>query len=101
MFLKSSDRVAHDVCSPFDDSSGQSVDHVLCLSEFFDLNPDSEFRCFVKNGSLIGVSQRDVTQYYPQLRGEEARIRGMCSEFFSRYVQTRFKLCKCCRVDRL
>ena len=58
LLLKSSDRVAHDICSAFDsciDRPRQEVSYVLVLKTYYDIKPEREFRCFVKGHELIGT----------------------------------------------
>jgi hypothetical protein len=33
----------------------------------YNLRPEREFRCFVRGGALVGASQRDISQHFPQL----------------------------------
>ena len=57
LLLKSSDRIAHDICNAFDGCQGsppQEFKYVLVLKKFYDLKPEREFRCFVKGHDLVG-----------------------------------------------
>lgn len=59
LLLKSSDRIAHDICNAFDscrDQPQQNVPYVLVLKKYYDLKPEREFRCFVQGHDLIGMS---------------------------------------------
>ncbi|KAG2441184.1 hypothetical protein HXX76_004036 [Chlamydomonas incerta] len=40
---------------------------VLVLKKYQQLRPEREFRCFVRAGRLVAVSQRDVSQAFPAL----------------------------------
>ena len=58
LLLKSSDRVAHDICNAFDSCGGQpqqDVPYTLVLKKYYDLKPEREFRCFVQGHDLIGM----------------------------------------------
>ncbi|KAL3153525.1 hypothetical protein ABBQ38_011856 [Trebouxia sp. C0009 RCD-2024] len=93
LLLKSSDRVAHDICNAFDsciDSPEQEVPYVLVLKTYYDLKPEREFRCFVKGHDLIGACQRDVTQYFPALHGQADDIEELILEFFEEHIQHKF-----------
>eukprot|EP00210_Caulerpa_lentillifera_P004283 g4086.t1 len=94
LFLRSSDRIAHDICSPFDDPSVSvsDLEFALCLKKYNELHHQSEFRCFVSNDQLIGISQRDITQYYPQLQGEEENTKRKCCAWFDKHIKSVFDL---------
>ncbi len=58
LLLKSSDRVAHDICNAFNsclDRPKQEIPHVLVLKKCYDLKSEREFRCFVQGHDLIGM----------------------------------------------
>ncbi|KAA6426686.1 MAG: cell division cycle protein [Trebouxia sp. A1-2] len=93
LLLKSSDRVAHDICNAFDSCEGQpqqDVPYTLVLKKYYDLKPEREFRCFVQGHDLIGVSQRDVTQHFPALADEASDLEEIILEFFEEHVQHKF-----------
>lgn len=57
LLLKSSDRIAHDICHAFDSCSDrphEPVHWVLVLKKQYDLKSDREFRCFIKSHDLVG-----------------------------------------------
>lgn len=98
MLLKSSDRVAHDICNAFDhcpDPAAPPVDYVLALRKWQNLRPESEFRCFIRNNALVGISQREVTQFFPQLSGREDDIESVIDDFFEEHVRKKFPLGNC------
>ncbi|KAL0048552.1 hypothetical protein WJX82_005697 [Trebouxia sp. C0006] len=93
LLLKSSDRVAHDICNTFDSCGGQpqqDVPYTLVLKKYYDLKPEREFRCFVQGHDLIGVSQRDVTQHFPALADEASDLEEIVLEFFEEHIQHKF-----------
>lgn len=71
LLLKSSDRVAHDICHAFDACAPgrdpqrlqQQVQHSLALRKWVPLQPEREFRCFVRRRELIG--ERSTRYPYP------------------------------------
>ncbi|KAJ9505991.1 hypothetical protein QJQ45_016979 [Haematococcus lacustris] len=88
LMLKSSDRVAHDLelleaaaaapplgaAAPHDlGHAGQthtaqvSYQPMLVLRKWYELRPEREWRCFVRNHQLVAICQRDPTQHFPQL----------------------------------
>ena len=57
LLLKSSDRVAHDICHAFDGCEAPPkgpVQHALALRKWVALRPERELRCFVRQRELIG-----------------------------------------------
>ena len=57
LLLKSSDRVAHDICHAFDSCEtvpSSAVPHMLALRKWVALRPERELRCFVRQRELIG-----------------------------------------------
>ena len=57
LLLKSSDRIAHDICHAFDGCNPKPPDppqYALVLKKFYDLKPEREFRCFVRDRDLLG-----------------------------------------------
>jgi hypothetical protein len=77
LLLKSSIFVTHDLEHAFDDCVGlpsqdptlADIPYKLILRPFFKINTSFEFRCFVKDRTLVGISQRDLKYvgYPPQL----------------------------------
>ncbi|WWC96441.1 hypothetical protein V866_003309 [Kwoniella sp. B9012] len=86
LLLKSSDFISHDLdpsraylgCSP--DPQGEGSGSVrkpkleLVLKRFQDINPSREVRCFVRNNTFIGVTQRDNV-FYDHLKNEDTRLK--------------------------
>jgi D123 len=68
LLLKSSIFITHDLEHAFDDCVDSSpktistadISYTLILRPFFKINTAFEFRCFVKDRIIIGVSQRDL-----------------------------------------
>ena len=102
LLLKSSDFVMHDLTQPYKDcddfiyqetleKSKQS--YVLVLRRWSDrLNPGNEFRCFVKDHELAGVSQRDNTQHYRHIVEEKDSIRRDIKTFFEEHICSRLQV---------
>ncbi|KAI5955156.1 CDC123 [Candida jiufengensis] len=67
LLLKSSDHVVDDLLYPFSEVEEKEVttkvEHELILKKWIDINPALEFRVFVKDSKLLGVSQRDLNHY--------------------------------------
>lgn len=69
LLLKSSCFIAHDVSrvSEVNASRQPPLQCTLCLRQWRDINASFEFRCFVRDGGVIGACQRDSTTHYPFL----------------------------------
>ena len=51
-----------------------------------------EFRCFVRDRLLVGISQREVTGFYPALLEKKRGIEAVIMEFFVDKVSETFEL---------
>ncbi|KAL3899447.1 MAG: hypothetical protein SGCHY_002042 [Lobulomycetales sp.] len=108
ILLKASDFVLHDLLHPFDDdklgdedsehdddsdsssSPSDGISYMLVLRKWTDLNPSCEFRCFVRNGSLLACCQRDIFNYYSFLHSTKDRIRDSITCFFHSHISGKF-----------
>ncbi|XP_067324973.1 translation initiation factor eIF2 assembly protein isoform X4 [Anolis sagrei] len=94
LLFKSSDFITRDFTQPFihcdDDSPDPSFEYELVLRKWCELIPGAEFRCFVKENKLIGISQRDYTQYYEYISKQKEEICRCVQEFFKKHIQYTF-----------
>ncbi|KAG8440019.1 hypothetical protein GDO86_005985 [Hymenochirus boettgeri] len=94
LLFKSSDFVTHDFTQPFiycvDDSPDPKIKYELVLRKWCELIPGAEFRCFVKENRLIGVSQRDYTQYYDHISKQKGEICKAIQDFFQEHIMYNF-----------
>lgn len=106
LLLKSSSRVVFDLTRPFfycvdgpkENSSEKDTKHLsspcvtyyLVLRKWFEIDPSTEFRCFVKNNSLIGVSQREHSVYFGYMHQEKNEILKDIVTFFTESIQYKF-----------
>ncbi|KAF8927644.1 D123-domain-containing protein [Dissophora ornata] len=101
LLLKSSDFVAHDLAHAYEDCSDEA-DGVsgagvrarpkiveLVLRKWFDLAPSMEFRCFVRDHKLVGISQRDMT-YYEFLSGIKEEVEQKIVDFYEEKIKDKF-----------
>ncbi|XP_012277291.1 cell division cycle protein 123 homolog [Orussus abietinus] len=93
LLLKSSDRISEDLdvlknCT----DNKQSLQTCLVLKRWRDINPSTEFRCFVVKNELIGICQRDVSQYYKHMELEKYDIQRDINTLFLEHVKDRFGL---------
>ncbi|GAA5907048.1 hypothetical protein JCM5296_006577 [Sporobolomyces johnsonii] len=65
----------------------------LVLKKWFDMPKSQEWRCFVRDRRLIGISQRDTT-YYDFLQPEETQreLREQIGRFWEEEVREKFPL---------
>ncbi|KAK2977802.1 hypothetical protein RJ640_029847 [Escallonia rubra] len=72
LLLRSSDSVVHDLCHAHNSCNDKTLlrpsTFFLALRKWY---PSMEFRCFVRNRLLVGISQREVTGLYPVLVEEK------------------------------
>lgn len=94
LLLKASDNVVHDLCHAFDSCDDKSMEKpphvVLAIRKWYDMRPEMEFRCFVRDSVLVGICQREVTGFYASLLGREEEITDMVSDFFIENLQEVF-----------
>ncbi|XP_018595061.1 translation initiation factor eIF2 assembly protein [Scleropages formosus] len=94
LLFKSSDFITHDLTQPFlqcsDDSPDPPISYELVLRKWSELIPGGEFRCFVKENKLIGISQRDYTQHYQHISKQQLDICHAIQEFFTNHIQYKF-----------
>ncbi|EPS73179.1 hypothetical protein M569_01578, partial [Genlisea aurea] len=95
LLLKSSDSVIHDLCYAYDSckdrTSSRPSKFFLALRKWYPtLKPEMEFRCFVKDNHLVGVCQREVTNFYPALVELQHDLKTLILEFFMGKVEGKF-----------
>ncbi|KAH0616438.1 hypothetical protein JD844_027531 [Phrynosoma platyrhinos] len=87
LLFKSSDFITRDFTQPFAPSNELLE---LVLRKWCELIPGAEFRCFVKENKLIGISQRDYTQHYEHISKQKEEICTCIQEFFKKHIQYKF-----------
>ncbi|EPB92206.1 hypothetical protein HMPREF1544_01031 [Mucor circinelloides 1006PhL] len=96
LLLKSSDFINHDLnhayehCTDIEYRENQKIQFNLVLRKWYDLQPSMEFRCFVKNKEIIGITQRDMN-FYPFLLETKQDIEQSIYEFFEDVVRDGFE----------
>ncbi|KAF4123155.1 hypothetical protein GMORB2_6703 [Geosmithia morbida] len=93
LLLKSSSFVSHDLDHAFDDCTAAPASRpprpVLVLRPFFSPHVALEFRCFVKQRALVGITQRDLN-HYDFLAGLRPSIVRRIRAFFRRSLRLTF-----------
>jgi hypothetical protein len=98
LLLKASDRIAHDLSALSEAAAAAAASGApppaptLALRKWYDLRPEREFRCFVRAHELIAISQRDVSQRFPQLDGEAEALEAAICDFHDDAIAGRFGL---------
>lgn len=97
LLLKSSDFVCHDLTQPFhlcsDDENIRNealVKYELVLRRWQELNLASEFRCFVKDNTVIGICQRHNDMFHNHLVEEKNDIIADILSFHSNIIKGNF-----------
>lgn len=96
LLLRSSDSLVHDLCHAYDSCSDRAASRpesfFLALRKWQPgLRPEMEFRCFVRARRLVGISQREVTTFYPVLLEMKDRLRELMEGFFMGRVRENFE----------
>ncbi|KAK6917099.1 Cell division cycle protein 123 [Dillenia turbinata] len=96
LLLRASDSLVHDLCHAYDSCSDKSLSrpatYFLSLRKWYQsLRPEMEFHCFVRCHILVGISQREVTGFYPALLEEKNDIKALIEEFFVDNVRLQFE----------
>lgn len=103
LLLKSSDFITHDLEHPFDDTEPESdpstnrtekptsseIPYYLVLRKYFNLNPSLEFRCFVRNRTLLCMCQRDLN-HFDFLFGMRDMLVARIQAFFDEKLKNTF-----------
>ncbi|KNC75615.1 hypothetical protein SARC_11863, partial [Sphaeroforma arctica JP610] len=113
LLLKSSDFVSHDLYQPYegcvdvnekgyspsdshpkrteDRSSGLvNTSYELVLRRWYHLQPAMEFRCFVRDNELIGISQRHHDMFFETLLPIQAELKARIETFYADNILLKF-----------
>ncbi|CAJ1932570.1 unnamed protein product [Sphenostylis stenocarpa] len=96
LLFRASDSLVHDLCHAYDSCNDKSLtrpqNFFLALRKWYSsLQPDMEFRCFIRDQKLIGISQREVTTFYPLLLEKKNDLLLMILAFFNNHVRAKFE----------
>ena len=105
LLLKASDAVAfdlteaYDCCADVTDERAASLtkDVALHLRRWRDVRPALEFRLFVRDGDLVGMCQRDCSNFYPFLTDskQKAKLEETLVLFWQENVSGAFECADC------
>ncbi|QEU59011.1 Cdc123 [Kluyveromyces lactis] len=97
LLLNASNYIAYDLdhafdeCEDRDNSDNQFIQFELVLRKWFDINPALEFRVFIRDSEICGISQRDLN-YYNYLEPLQDTFRNLIEEFVHDIVLPNFDL---------
>lgn len=78
-----------------DDRSSLYHNQFLILKKWHDIHPGTEFRCFVKNKKIIGISPRDWPQYHAYICIQRFDIVNDIVSLFRDQIKPKFPLYDC------
>lgn len=101
MLLCSSDFMSHDLNEPFDKCNQNTFEekriafdemkYYLIMRRWNNsISPSMEFRCFVKDNQLKGISQRDCRTYYKHIQTNRESIVRIVKEFYETKLHKKF-----------
>lgn len=93
LLLNSSDHIVDDLDYPFAASEtkpAEDVQYELVLRKWLDVNPALEFRVFVKESKIVGISQRDLNHYI-YLESIQDKLKDKILEFIYNSVVPNLK----------
>ncbi|KAN0015579.1 hypothetical protein ACTFIU_008315 [Dictyostelium citrinum] len=93
LLLKSSDFINHDLMQfsiNEDDKDDSLTPYYLVLRKWQNLQPSMEFRCFVKDNQLLGISQRDTSTYFKFLKDKKQKIQDAIVNFYNESINGKF-----------
>ncbi len=98
LVLRSSDFTVYDMEKVYEgvenaqNEEEEDVPKVLALKPFYDVNPSMEFRCFIFEKKIVGISQRDPSHCYSFLKSNSSLYESCIQEFYDEYVRDVFPL---------
>lgn len=102
LLLKSSNFIIHDLTDAFKDCEDYiqnedfyplcqpSKEFYLVLRKWIEVDTSGEYRCFVKNNSLIGICQREARLYFGHIGMNKSSIIEDIIVFFQKNIQFKF-----------
>lgn len=76
----------------------------LIFKKWRDIHPGTEFRCFVRNKRIIGISPRDWPQYHKYICTQKVDIVNDIVSLFKEHIKPKFPLYDCkyylCKITR-
>ncbi|KAL5291710.1 CDC123 family protein [Megaselia abdita] len=73
-------------------NKNKHIKPLFVFKEFLEIHPGTEFRCFVKNHKLIGISPKDWPEYHEHICQQAQDIRSDILTVFKEGIKNRFPL---------
>lgn len=77
------------------DAETQPTNLYLVLKRWHEIHPGTEFRCFVRNRNLIGISPRDWPEYHEHMAVQRVDIVKDIVSFYKEHISSKFPLFDC------
>jgi hypothetical protein len=81
ILLKSSDKIAN-FLEKINSEEDSNIRPKLILKKWYRIDPQYEFRCFIKEGRLIGICQRNIDMFFDYEPDQLENIEKIIKEFF-------------------
>lgn len=75
--------------------TARATNQYLVFKKWHDIHPGTEFRCFVRNKRIIGISPRDWPQYHEYICTQKVNIINDIVTMFKEHVKPKFPLFDC------
>ena len=77
-----------------------STNQYLIFKKWHDIHPGTEFRCFVRNKCIVGISPRDWPQYHEHICSQKLDIANDIVTMFKEQIKHKFPLFDCASSGR-
>lgn len=78
-----------------DNTKNNDYKQYLIFKKWHDIHPGTEFRCFVRNKCIIGISPRDWPQYHEYVCAQKLNIVNDIVTLFKEHIKPKFPLYDC------
>ena len=91
LLLKASSLIQYDLSDGIRERG--FIRYEIVLRRWMEVSPGWEYRCFVKENCLIGISQRDCSDFYAHNLVDAEDLSVRIKNFFERFIRNKFPLC--------
>lgn len=86
------DTTTNSEARPSTSNPPETTNQFLIFKKWHDIHPGTEFRCFVRNRKLIGISPRDWPQYHDYICTQRINIVSDIVSIFKEHIKPKFPL---------